>query len=189
MNRKRIGIVLAAALLCITWAAFATTASKTTKDLNRVVKTTVADGTERNALLWVKPIPSQFATRQWDEIATFASGPKPIVDYYPDDVKELIAQALPEGAQPAALTLTEFINLGIGQYQPSFDAVTGTLTFATLFTADQTVVAVIGFPDENGITAWQVLETKVVDGLLQIMLPADLMLKVGHDAVLSILTA
>lgn len=189
MNRKQIGILLATAVLCITWAAFATTASKTTKDLNRVVKTTVADGTERSALLWVKPIPSQFATRQWDEIAAFAGGSKPIVDYYPDDVKALIAQDLPEGTQPAALTLTEFINLGIGQYQPSFDAVTGTLTFATVFTPDQTIVAVIGFPDENGVTVWQVLETKVVDGLLQIILPAELMLKVGHDAVLSILAA
>ena len=55
-------------------------------------------------------------------------------------------------------------------------------------TADQTVVALVGYPDSTGAIVWQALDTTVAEGSLRIVFPTDLMLRIGHDAVLAVLS-
>lgn len=188
MSKKMASLLLTMVLLCTTMTAFAATPSKTTKDLNKVVKNVVANGTDQDALIWVKDIPSTFVTQQIADVAAFVAKKNKIKDYYPVETQTEISGVLPPNTDLSTLILSEFVDLGIGDYQESIGDVTSTITFATVFKPTQTVVAVIGYPDETGNTVWQVLQTTVVDGMLQIVFPTELMLKVGHDAVLSILS-
>ena len=188
MNKKLISLLLALVMLSTSVIALATTPSKTTKDLVKVEKTVASDGSSIDALIWVKETPSDTAIAQFAEISTFTAQNQAVIDYYPEDTKTAIYHLLPTNTDPTTLIMSEFVDLGIGDYQTNFGDVTSTFSFATEFKPGQTVIAMVGYADLEGSIVWQALPVTAVDGMLQITFPSDLMIKMGHDAILSILS-
>ncbi len=188
MKKKWFALLLAAVVLTASTSALAATESKTTRDLTRTVETKTESGQSIPALIDPGVELSAGAETQLEALKSFVAQKKNAVDFFPDETKSGITALLPTGTDTSKLGLSEFIELTIGTYDASYGDVVSTLQFATSFTADQTVVVVIGYEASDGTMVWQALETTVVDGNLRIVFPAELMEKLGSNAVLAVLS-
>ena len=195
MKRKWIAIVVAVATLMVSNTALASAAptptpvpSKTTEDLTRVVKTETESGKAGSALIWVDKTPFEVAKTQLKEMKSFLAEKKVIADYFSDDVKKGMSALLPTDADLTKLKLSEYVALGIGDYDATLGDVSATFQFPTAFGTNQTVIAMVGYPASDGTVIWQALQTTVVRGNLQIVFPSELMTKIGHDAILAVLS-
>lgn len=188
MVKRLTGLLIALMVLGISWGALAAAPSKTTEDLVSVEETVTADGEVLSALIWVKEEQSEVAEEQLLAITEFVGQANPVATYFPQDVQEQIAERLPEGIDPSMLVMNEFLNIGIGEYLEQYGDIEATFLFPTEYRQDQTIVPVIGYQNEEGEIVWQTLDTQVIDGMLQIVLPKELMMTIGHDAMLAILS-
>lgn len=162
--------------------------SKTTEDLTRVVKIETKTGTAGNALIWVDRTPFELAKTQLKEIKTFLSKKNTIANYFSDEVKKGMSALLPAETDLTKLRMSEYVALGIGDYDATMGDVSATFQFPTAFGTNKTVIAMVGYPASDGTVIWQALKTTVVNGNLLLVFPADLMTKIGHDAILAVLS-
>jgi len=189
MKKKWIALVVALVTLTASTSALAATPSKTTEDLTRVDTVVTESGKTVPALVSVEKTPSELVTTQLDAIKSFVAKKNSIANYFSDDVKKGMTALLPAGTDLTKLTLSEYVALNIGDYDKSYGDVTGTFQFPTAFAADKTVIAMIGYAGSDGKVIWQALETTIdKDGNLHIVFPSELMAKVGHDAILAVLS-
>jgi len=162
--------------------------SKTTEDLTRVVKIETKTGTAGNALIWVDRTPFELAKTQLKEMKTFLSKKNTIANYFSDDVKKGMSALLPAETDLTKLRMSEYVALGIGDYDATMGDVSATFQFPTAFGTNKTVIAMVGYPASDGTVIWQALKTTVVRGNLILVFPSDLMTKIGHDAILAVLS-
>lgn len=188
MVRKWISAGLILVLVCTAVAAYGATPSKTTNDLLSIQKTVLADGSEDDGLVGVAETPSTAALKSFTEISAFVAEKQPVAEYFPAEVQQEIAALIPTGADAAQLTMSEYVDLTLDEYQAAMGDVTCTFSFATQFSANQTVIAMLGYVDAQGNVVWLAVPATLVDGMLQITFPADWLLKAGHDIVLAILS-
>ena len=190
MKKKWIALVVALVTLTVSTSALAAQAqpSKTTEDLTRVIKTETESGKAGSALIWVEKTPFELAKTQLTEIKSFLAKKNTISNYFPDDVKKEMSALLPAGTDLTKLTMSEYVALGIGEYDATMGDVSATFQFPTAFGTNKTVIAMVGYPASDGTVIWQALQTTVVKGNLQIVFPSELMTKVGHDAILAVLS-
>jgi len=188
MKRKWIALVVALVTLTVSTSALAAQPSKTTEDLTRVIEIETKTGKAGSSLIWVEKTPFEVAKTQLTAIKSFLAKENTISNYFSDDVKKGMSALLPVGTDLTKLTMSEYIALGIGEYDATMGDVTATFQFPTAFAADKTVIAMVGYPASDGTVIWQALKTTVVDGNLHIVFPSDLMAKIGHDAILAVLS-
>lgn len=162
--------------------------SKTTEDLTRVIKTETESGKAGSAIIWVERKPFELAKTQLKEIKSFLANKKVIADYFSDEVRTGMSALLPTGTDLSKLKMSEYVALGIGEYDTTMGDVSATFQFPTAFGTNKTVIAMVGYPASDGTIIWQALQTTVVRGNLQIVFPSELMAKVGHDAILAVLS-
>ena len=188
MKRKLIALVMALVTLTVSTTALAAQPSKTTEDLTRVVKVETKTGNASSALVWVDKTPPELAKTQLEAMKSFIAKKNSAANYFPDDAKKGMAALLPTGTDLTKLTLSEYVALGIGTYDASYGDVSATFQFPTAFAADKTVIAMVGYAGSDGTMIWQALKTTIVKGNLVIVFPSDLMTKIGHDAILAVLS-
>lgn len=187
MKRKWIALLVALVVLTGITPALAATPSKTTDDLTRVVEVETQKGTG-SALIWVEREASDKAQEQMDDIKTFVEKKNTPVDYFPDETKKEITDLVPAGTDLTKMKLSELVPLGIGDYKVEFGMVYCTLRFPTEFPADKAIIGVVGYPGSDGKMIWIALETTVDHGDLRLVFPIELMEKIGHEAVLEVLS-
>jgi hypothetical protein len=188
MFKKAVGVTLALLICGFAVPARAATPSKTIEDLTSVTQVTLQDGTSGSALMWVREEPSQLTVTQLEASSEYAATSPAISDYFPEDARNEAMELLPERTDLAQLIMSELISLGIGEYLEKYGNVAGTFLFPTEYEETQIVLAMVGYLGEDGTVLWQPLEAEVVGGELKIIFPEELMLKIGHDAVLAILS-
>ena len=188
MQKRVIALALALLAFGVARPAEAATPSKTTEDLTEVASVTSQTGMRTNALLWVNKEPTDFATEQLQILEEFKTKNVQVTDYFPEKIRQMIADRLPIGETVEDLKMSEFTSIGIGTYSKRYGDIYGTFQFPTVFTAEQPITVLVGYPGERGIVLWQLLETVPLEGKLWILFPEELMLEIGHDAVLTVLT-
>lgn len=189
MKRKWIALFVVLVLLTGTTPALAETPSKTTEDLTRIVEIKTEKDKSGFALIWIEKKASDKAEAQMEEVKTFVEQKNKPVDYFPDETKTEITALVPAGTDITKLKLSDIVPLGIGDYKIEFGKVYCTFRFPTVFPADKTVIGIVGYPGSDGKMIWIALETSVdANGDLQLVFPIDLMEKIAHEAVLTVLT-
>lgn len=187
MGKKWISLMLTLVLLCVSVSAFAA-ASKTTRDLTNVLQTINETGVPLGTMVGINGELSAQTRTELAAITAFVAGNKPAVEYFGADVQAAAASQLPAGVAASSLILSECVSLTIGDYQTSYGDITSTIGFATQFDADQPIVVLFGYTDANGNMVWQPLQAVVVNGMVRITFPADLLEKAGSSATLAILS-
>ena len=168
---KRIsGLCLILVLITITMTALATAVpSKTTDDLYTIEDYNVPLA----GLFWIMDTLTEDAQAEYDAIAASVNEGKTVAEYFGIDVPDL--------------DLSEYVSLGINNYQESYGDVTATFGFATEYQVGQRVVVMFGYKDENGVIVWNELNAEVVEGGVQIDFLSNLLVKAGPEAILAIL--
>lgn len=187
MKRKWIAFIVALVVLTGITPALAATPSKTTEDLTRVTKVET-EKKSGDALIWVEREASDKAQAQMDDIKSFVEKKNKPADYFPEETKTQITALTPKGTDLTTMKLNELVPLGIGNYKVEFGKVYCTLRFPTEFPTDKTVIGVVGYPGSDGKMIWLALETSVDQGDLRLVFPIELMEKIGHEAVLAVLS-
>lgn len=191
MNRR--GTLLALALIlvfCFSAVAHASAPSITTSDLTRAAAvsttTTTTETATEPAKVVVNVVNNTPAVEnQIQAIAKFvAENNLPPAEYFGEEVKQQILSLLPEGANLDDFALNELITAQIegeadqeGNLEVSFD-------FATVYTADDVLVALVGVFDAQGNVEW-IAQNAEVDGetsLVKVQLTKDTLAKVGNTS-------
>lgn len=188
MKKKWIALVVALVTLTTSTTALAAQPSKTTEDLTRVVKVESKTGKASNALIWVEKEAPDLAKTQLETIKSYIAKKNNIVNFFPDDAKKSMTAMLPTGTDLTKLTLSDYVPIGIGDYDAKLGDVSATFQFPTSFKTDKTVVVMVGYAGSDGTVIWQALKTTVVNGNLLLVFPSELMTKIGHDAILAVLS-
>lgn len=87
------------------------------------------------------------------------------------EIKQLIAQLLPEGFDLDTLVMNEFVTLQSFSYSEQIGDVICSFEFATVYEEEQIIVAVIGIFDAQGNVEWIPLEASIekdVDGVIRV---------------------
>ena len=182
MYRKMMSLLLALALVCACLPALAATGSKTTSDM-----TTTGD-TSDEAIIVVKPQLTETAQSALNDLSAVVNGGGSAASYFPADVQSAIGAKLPAGTTADDLKLSELISLGAYNLDDAGDTIVSTIGFATEYTADQTIAVVFGYKDASGNMVWTTLDAVVVNGMLKVTFPVDLLKLAGSDAVLAVLS-
>lgn len=188
MKRKWIALMIVVVLLMGATSSLAETKSKTTDDMTRIIKIETQQDTSGSALIWIEKEASNQAQAQIDAIKSFIEKKNKPVDYFPDETEKEITVRMPAGTDFSQLKLNEIVPLGIGDYKVEFGMVYCTFRFPTEFAANKTVVSIVGYPGSDGKMIWLTLETSVENGDLRLVFPIELMEKIGHEAVLVVLS-
>ena len=191
-------LVLSLALGCASAETVATIPSKTTSDMAQIAAVEATGVVPEDSGFVVEivqdtePVQAEVAKLY---TAVTVGGVAP-VEYFPVEVKEAVAAALPETVVPEALELNELVPVDARNYDISYGDVYATFAFATMYTPGQTVVALLGLytgeVDENGnyIVEWVTLNAEVnEDGTLRVLMPADVVarLQAAPAAALAVL--
>jgi hypothetical protein len=195
---KRLMVLLMAVLLVLTSAAHAAVPSKTTQDMATVVSMVSASGVALGAEFVVALTePTEAATQQLADIAAVVSAGGSPVSYFAgmaEGMLENIALLLPPDFDPDTLELNEFSPLTGINYDEAYGDVVVSFEFATAYADGQVLVAMVGIPigeneDGTAIVEWYALQAEVVDGIVQVTFPQDvLVLLDGADAMIAILS-
>jgi hypothetical protein len=169
MTKKIISLFLTLALIIITIPALATTPSITTNDLNQI--TIEEYGVPLAGLFTIMDTLTADAQAEFDAISAYVNKGQSIAGFFMPD-----------------LVLSEYVSLGINNYQADYGDVTATFGFATVYQEGQTVIVMFGYKDETGNIVWNMLNAEVVEGEVQIDFPSELLLNAGSEAILAILS-
>jgi hypothetical protein len=132
------------------------------------------------------------AQAEFDPIAAYVDKGQAAIGYFGADISKLVLNGKLSsdylGLDLSALILSEYVSLGINNYQDSGVDISATFGFASEYREGQTVIAMFGYKDKNGSTVWHALNTVAKGGQVKIDFPSELLLKAGSEAILGILS-
>lgn len=116
------------------------------------------------------------------QIQAFIQDGKPVGAFFDDATQGEIAAALPEGFDLDTLKLDEFAPLAFTG-EPFTTSAAITLATAAVYKETDHIVALAAVLGDDGSVTWQVLDVKVVNGQLVIVIPASLMQAIAEKRV------
>lgn len=187
--KKSIALLLTVMLLSLT-VAFAEPAaipSKTTTDLSQVIAVepvdTAVDLGDGFAIVITEdtePVIAEYA-KLYDAVVKRQSAP---ITYFPQGAQEAAAALAPGVADVQAMELNEFVTIRAFGYKPEFGDVNAWMSFATAYSPEQSVVAIIGLydgaqdADGNYMVEWIALPAQVeLDGTTRVYFAAEHVIK------------
>ena len=107
---------------------------------------------------------------------------KPLLDYFPQELREEALLMLPQGVDPASLVAYDIIAMMDEEYKDTYGDVNVEMFFGTAYRPDKAMVVLAGFPVEGATEApwmdWYVLRAEALQdadgveiGLKQLFLP------------------
>ena len=189
MTKKMMSMILALVLILVTLPALATTTpSITTADLYTIDDYDVPLA----GLFTIFDTLTMDAQAELDAITEYVNGGNTVADYFGMDIAALVESGdLSEDyldVDLSQLVLSEYVSLGINNYQESMGDVSALFGFATEYQEGQTVLVMFGYMDDNGDIVWNALNAEVIDGQVKIDFPSDVLLPAGSEAILAILS-
>lgn len=97
------------------------------------------------------------------------------VDYFGQDVKTALQDKLPDILRGHTPKMNELVTLLARHYSPSDGDVEIGMSFATMYTAQQGLAALVGTYDSEGNANWTILNARIEEGLVKIKFPQSLM--------------
>ena len=168
--KKVIGVCLVLVLMTAAIPALATTVpSKTTNDLYTIEDYNVPLA----GLFTILDALTPDAQAEYDAIAAYVGEGHTVAEYF--------------GVDAPGMDLSEYLSLGINNYQADYGDVTATFGLVTEYQVGQPIIVMFGYTGDNGKIVWNALTAEVVEGGVQIDFPSDLLLKAGDLAILAIL--
>jgi hypothetical protein len=145
MKKYFLPIALALGIaLVLSVSAFAAAPSKTAGDLNAVVDWVTNGAGDDGFMVFVVEEPSQVFEQELARILEFAeTSDAPIIDVFPAEIHEQIAELLPEGLDAETLTLNEYLPIDELNYGEQLGDVPVRFRLTTEYATDQTIVAVV----------------------------------------------
>lgn len=179
--------------------------SKTTQDMASVTGIASADGAQVGEDFTIEIIEEQeYSKSTLGVIATYTESNQATAAGYfaqADTVAAQIAELLPEDFDVSTLVMYEFAPLTAINYDPEYGDVVATMVFATKYSPDQTLVALVGIVkgvDEDGapIVEWTALKAEAVEneadpekGCVRVYFPQELLPEIENgNAMIAILS-
>ena len=179
--------------------------SKTTQDMASVTGVESASGAQVGEDFVIEIIEEQtYSKSTLGVIATYTENNQATAAGYftqSETVTEQIAELLPEGFDASTLVMYEFAPLTAINYDPAYGDVVATMVFATKYSPEQTLVALVGIvkgADENGdpIVEWTALKAEAVEneadpekGCVRVYFPQELLPEIENgNAMIAILS-
>ena len=194
----------------VTGTVLSPTMSMTLNNLNQVTSTSLSpslsialntlnryavtggNGMQLTGLFTIQDVLTADAQSAFNAIAAYVGKGQAAIGYFNMDMMDLILSgALSSdylGFDFSSLILSEYVSLGINNYLGNSVDVTATFGFASEYRQGQTVVAMFGYPDENGNIVWNALNTVTTNGQVKVDIPSELLLNAGSEAILGILS-
>ena len=171
--KKILSLILATLMVLTAVAALAEAApSKTAVDMAYVVKTTAESG--EGVIIKIIDFTEAFEKLLQDTLDTLTNGAKPI-ELFGEGTQEALKTKVGEEAE---LELNELWSIEVYGYQQDVHgAVTANFYFPTVYTAEQTLVAVIAIQTEAGVEEYVLDGTLVEDGTVDVVFSADVIVK------------
>ena len=179
--------------------------SKTTQDMASVTGVESASGAQVGEDFVIEITEEQtYSKSTLGVIATYTENNQATAAGYftqSETVAEQIAELLPEGFDAGTLVMYEFAPLTTINYDPAYGDVVATMVFATKYSPEQTLVALVGIvkgTDENGdpIVEWTALKAEAVEneadpekGCVRVYFPQELLPEIENgNAMIAILS-
>ena len=149
-------------------------------------------GVPLSGLFTIKEKLTEEAQAAFDAIAAYVGDGQAAFSYFGTNISNQVLKGYLSSAylrlDLSQLILSEYVSLGINDYQPSNDGVSATFGFASEYSDGQPVLAMFGYRDAAGGVVWNALNTVAVDGQVKIDIPSELLLRAGSQAILGILS-
>lgn len=171
--KKILSLILATLMVLTAVAALAEAApSKTAEDIAYVVKTVDSNAGE-GVIIKIIDFTEDFEKLLQDTVDALANGTK-VVELFSEGTQEALAAKLAD----AEVELNELWPIDVFGYQEDVHGdLTGTFYFPTVYTAEQTLVAVIAIQTEAGVEEYVLDGTLLEDGTVDVVFPADVIAK------------
>lgn len=190
MKKKWFALLVAIVLLSVSATSLAATPSKTTEDMAHVWATRTSTGMLLSGFITFTQEPTALATEQLAAMRAYVGSGEPIAGYFPADVQQQIAALMPDAAQSDTLTMAEFASLALLDYQDEYGDMVFHFIFATQFNPEQTLIAMVGYTDDDGQLVWVALAARATpEGELQFDVSAELASLLGNNILVAILVA
>lgn len=113
-----------------------------------------------------------------------------VISFFDDTVQQAISAKLPEGADLTKLQMNELVTIQAFNYTNTLGDQSATFSFATSYTAEQKLVAMVAiFNADGSVAQWIPLDAAVVDGQVVITFPQSVLeLLNTNSAALAILS-
>ncbi len=132
------------------------------------------------------------AQAELDTIAAYVNKGQAAAGYFDINIPQLALNGYLSsdylGFDLSGLIISEYVSLGINNYQENGADVSATFGFASEYRDGQTVIAMFGYKEKNGKLVWNALNAVAADGRVTISFPSELLLKAGSEAILGILS-
>ena len=202
--KKRVFAVLVCVMLCMSVSALAVPES-TTQDAASVTDVETSTGVAVDGNFVIEITGEQaYATTELGVLAAFLQKNEVApAEYFAqsEEVREEIIDLVPEDFDIDTLSLYEFAPLSSANYASDYGNVIATMTFATKYQPEQTLVAMVGIvtgvdEDGNQIVEWTALKAEAIanesdpeQGYVQVYIPQALQLEIqSRDAMIAILS-
>ena len=202
--KKRVFAVLVCVMLCMSVSALAVPES-TTQDAASVTDVETSTGVAVDGNFVIEITGEQaYATTELGVLAAFLQKNEVApAEYFAqsEEVREEIIDLVPEDFDIDTLSLYEFAPLSSANYASDYGNVIATMTFATKYQPEQTLVAMVGIvtgvdEDGNQIVEWTALKAEAVEneedpemGYVRIYFPQELVPEIENDnAMIAILS-
>jgi len=173
-------------------AAQSPTLSIALSNANQFTEIIAEYGVPLAGLFTIKDKLTEDARTEFDAIADYVNEGQAVAGYFGIDLPELVLKGDLSssylGFDSSTFILSEYVSLGINDYQGNNTDVAATFGFASEYKDGQTVVVMFGYHDENGNIVWNALNTVAINGQVKIDFPSELLLKAGSEAILGVLS-
>ena len=113
-----------------------------------------------------------------------------VISYFDDAVQQEISGKLPEGTDLTKLQMNELVTIQAFNYTDALGDQSATFSFATSYTVEQKLVAMVAIFNADGTVAqWIALDATVVDGQVVVTFPQSVLEALNsNSAALAILS-
>jgi len=177
--KKILSLILATLMVLTAVAALAEAApSKTAEDMAYVVKTVESNGGEGVEIRIVDP--TELSDKILAAVLKALEENADVLALFDEETQKALAEKLPEGAE---VELNELWPIDVFGYQKDVHAdLISEISFPTVYTAEQTILAVIAHYNGEEIVASNILEGKLLeDGTVEFLFPVDTILSMLDD--------
>lgn len=187
--KKLMSVLVVMAMVLMGVAAYASVPSKTTTDITTVEAVESTSGVELAADFAIAvtqdsaPV-AQEIEKLYSFVKTQGSAP---IAYFPAEVQEMIQLNLTEGYDIKALELNEFVSIEQFAYDAAYGDIVASFAFATEYSVDQKLFAVIGCysgaVDANGnyLVEWVVADAQATeDGQVKVTFTQDVLTQIQN---------
>lgn len=180
-------VTLLCMVLTSTAALAASVPSKTADDLTKVEAVATETGVEVEETFTVAVIPeTEKITTEVTAMRDFVAEEKPLVEFFPEEVKQEIVAKLPETVAAEEVVAYELVPVTVENYDEKYGDIAIAFEFATVFPEESEVIVLLGLPNaeaEDGME-WTVKTGTVANGKVSVLFTQEELARMNVEEAL-----